>query len=311
MFHRIALALLLAAGAAAAQPAGDAVYRVTFEATWSAETHPESFPPDPHFSWLIGGTHDALVEFWAPGQLASPGIESMAETGGTATLTAEVEAQITAGRAGEVVRSLTFPDSPGSVDAEFTVTPDHPLLTLVTMVAPSPDWFAGVRGLDLRDGDGWLPELTVDLYPWDAGTDSGTGYTSPDQDTQPAQPIAAITGSPFSPGVPVGRYVFELVSQTTDVPAAAVLDAAAYPTPFNPRTTVAFTAPAAGRAGVTVHDPRGRRVRTLLDAAVPAGRRELAWDGRDDAGRPVPGGLYLVRVRQGDAAQVLRVALVR
>lgn len=312
MLHRLLLpALLLLAAGARAQPAGDAVYRVTFEATWSAATHPQGFPPNPHFSWLIGGTHDGQTEFWAPGQTASPGIESMAETGGTAALAAEVEAAIAAGHAGEVVRSVDYPVSPGSVDTEFTLTPDHPLLTLVTMIAPSPDWFVGVRGQDLRDGNVWIPEVTVDLHPWDAGTDSGTGYTSPDQDTQPAQPITAIAGSPFTPGAPVGRFVFELVSQTTGVPTAPRLTAAAAPTPFNPRTTISFTTPAADRTRVTVHDPRGRRVRTLRDGAAAAGRNSVAWDGRDDGGRALPAGLYLVRVQQAQETAVVRVVLAR
>ena len=36
-------------------------------------------------------------------------------------------------------------------------------LTWVSMLAPSPDWFVGVSGLPLRDEDGWIPSLTVDL----------------------------------------------------------------------------------------------------------------------------------------------------
>ena len=37
---------------------GDARYRVTFQATWSAETHPTNFPANPHFSGLVGATHN-------------------------------------------------------------------------------------------------------------------------------------------------------------------------------------------------------------------------------------------------------------
>ena len=54
-------------------------YTVVFEATWSAESHPDGFPPSPHFSGLIGGTHNDQVTFWEVGGLASPGMESMAE----------------------------------------------------------------------------------------------------------------------------------------------------------------------------------------------------------------------------------------
>lgn len=60
-------------------PEPSARYQVTFQATWSAATH--AVPPDPHFSRLIGGTHNASVRFWGAGLMASDGIEAMAERG--------------------------------------------------------------------------------------------------------------------------------------------------------------------------------------------------------------------------------------
>ena len=43
----------------------------------------------------------------------------------------------------------------------------HPYLSMVTMVAPSPDWFTGLNDFDMRDTDSgnWLQ----DLFPWDSG----------------------------------------------------------------------------------------------------------------------------------------------
>jgi hypothetical protein len=38
-------------------PAASARYQLTFEATWSDGTHPLEFPPNPHFSGLIGASH--------------------------------------------------------------------------------------------------------------------------------------------------------------------------------------------------------------------------------------------------------------
>lgn len=307
----LALALPFAASPLPAQPAGDALYRVEFRATWSADTHPDMFPSNAHFSWLIGGTHGDQVDFWTPGATASLGIERMAEWGSTQFLAAEVEAAIGDGHAGQVIESEEYPPSPGATFTDFTATPDAPLVTLTSMVAPSPDWFVGVRGLDLRDGDAWAPSLTVDLFPWDAGTDSGVAFTSPDQDTDPREPISAITGAPFSPGVPLGTFTFTLLSSSTGIPSAPSLEASAHPSPFNPRTTVGFTAPGSGPVDITVHDPRGRRVRTLLAGTVAAGRHERTWDGRDDDGAPMPAGLYLVRVRHGRDAAVLRVVLAK
>ncbi|MBD3220640.1 Omp28-related outer membrane protein [bacterium] len=74
----------------------------------------------------------------------------------------------------------------------------------------------------------------------------------------------------------------------------------AYPSPFNPQTRIRFELPAAGPVDVRVHDLAGRVVRTLVDGARrPAGTHEVVWRGRDDRGRALSSGVYLVRVRAG------------
>src|SRR5687767_6322821 len=62
-------------------PAAAARYRVTFDASWSAETHPTDIPANAHFSGLIGGTHASAATFWQEGAVASEGIRLMAERG--------------------------------------------------------------------------------------------------------------------------------------------------------------------------------------------------------------------------------------
>ena len=93
------------------------------------------------FSILIGGTHNNQVTFWQPGQLASTGIKSMAEFGGTSDLSPEVQTAINAGTADAVILGGAIGQSPGSTSSTFTANQAFPLVTLVTMVAPSPDWF--------------------------------------------------------------------------------------------------------------------------------------------------------------------------
>ncbi len=84
------------------------------------------------------------------------------------------------------------------------------------MIAPSPDWFVGVSGLSLRSGDSWINELSVDLDPYDAGTDSGISYEDPDADTDPQDPIAQITGFPFTGTGPLGTFTFEFLRTLAD-----------------------------------------------------------------------------------------------
>ncbi|MYH10326.1 MAG: hypothetical protein F4012_03475 [Gemmatimonadales bacterium] len=185
-----------------------ATYRVVFESTWSASTHPANFPGGAHLSPLIGAVHNGGVTFWEADGNATPGIESMAETGGTGTLTAEIQAEIP-GAALTVINGSGI-RSPGSTTIQaIALREDFPLITLVTMIAPSPDWFVGVSGLSLRDTDGnWIGELEVVLYPYDAGTDSGPDYASANDDTQPREPIHSLRGErPFS-DEPIGTFTF-------------------------------------------------------------------------------------------------------
>jgi hypothetical protein len=190
-------------------------YSVTFESTWRQETHPGDFPSDPHFSRLIGGTHSSRVRFWTPGGPASAGIEAMAEEGRTSPLDTEVQAAIAAGTGYSLIRGGGIARSPGAAAAEFDIGREHPLVSLVSMVAPSPDWFVGVDSLSLVEGGDWVAEKTVTLYPWDAGTDSGTTYAAPDQDTQPRQPVRALQGHPVALGgavAPFGSFSFRRIN---------------------------------------------------------------------------------------------------
>ena len=45
----------------------------------------------------------------------------------------------------------------------------YPLVSALTMIAPSPDWFVGVDSLNLCDGASWKSKVTVPMYAWDAG----------------------------------------------------------------------------------------------------------------------------------------------
>nr|AAL28538.1 HL01082p [Drosophila melanogaster] len=62
------------------------------------------------------------------------------------------------------------------------------------MFGPSPDWVVGISGLDLCTEDcSWKESMDFDLFPWDAGTDSGISYMSPNSETQPPERMYRIT----------------------------------------------------------------------------------------------------------------------
>ena len=193
---------------------GVATYSVTFTSTWSAATHPgSSFPSNAHFSPLIGATHNLSATFWLSDTVASPGIEQMAELGATSILRSEISAA--GANVRETIAGPGMATSPAEVKIpRFTASRSHSLVTLVTMIAPSPDWFVGVHDLALLDEQGaWQEEIIVTLYPYDAGSDDGADYASSDVEPTTHQPIVLLTGQiPFS-SESLGSFTFTRIKQ--------------------------------------------------------------------------------------------------
>ena len=195
----------------------EAAYTLTFQGVWTTAVTPDGVPDRAHFSRLVGAVHNAGVTFLASGGTASAGVESMAETGATATLESEVQTAISAGTARSTFQGST---DDGGVTATQTLNPTpstaHPRVTLVTMVAPTPDWFVGVSGLPLLNSSGrWLRSHTVNLYPWDAGTEDGTDFSLNNADTDPKVPIHSIRGTGKFSTEPIATLSFELQEVST------------------------------------------------------------------------------------------------
>lgn len=189
-----------------------AQYKVVFNATWSQATHPTDWPTNAHFSVLVGGTHNRAVHFFREGETASAGIQAMAEHGAWTPLLSEIAPAITNGTALFQLTGGSL-SSPGSVGFAFPqpMSRDFPLVTLVTMIAPSPDWFVGVDSLSLIEDDQWVSNKVVTLYGMDAGTDSGVTYASPDLVTVPRGVVTQMTGFPALVNgaiVPFGTFTF-------------------------------------------------------------------------------------------------------
>ena len=139
-------------------------YRVTFDAVWSSTTHPTDFPSNAHFSGLIGLTHTPNVALFELGTIASPGMVNMAETGGKSPLDSEIQTVIAGGQGQTLISGGGIGTSPGTVSVEFDIENSHPLVSITTMIAPSPDWFVGVRDLNLFENGDWTNSLTCLLY---------------------------------------------------------------------------------------------------------------------------------------------------
>jgi len=189
-------------------------YRITFENLWNAQDYPQEFPDDAHLSLIGGALHDGDVEFWAFGQPVSAGMDDLAETGRIDLLLYdEVVPAIEAGNASATIeyREYTGPmvdGVPGTSTFDIEANAVWPLLTLATMLGPSPDWFVGVSGLALDGADGWQERIVVDLPLLDGGTRSDI--------------VPSMFGPAIDPPDPVGYIAYDPATGTylpSDEPA--------------------------------------------------------------------------------------------
>jgi len=178
-------------------------YRVTFDAAWMELTHPTDFPGEEpniaRFSPVAGMTHNASIQLFEEGTIASPGIVEISQSGSRQPLDAEIAALIGAGSAETYIESATrVRPSPDTISTTFEVSTSHPYLSLTSMIAPSPDWIVGFNNLNLVEDGKFLESRIIQFVPYDTGSDSGESFASDNQDTQPRQPIVEITDGPLS-----------------------------------------------------------------------------------------------------------------
>ena len=74
---------------------------------------------------------------------------------------------------------------------------------------------------------------------------------------------------------------------------------------------VTFGQAAEDESRADIYDVRGRRLAQLAHGRFAPGQHVLRWDGRDQSGRAVANGVYIVRVVTGGTAHTAKVALVR
>lgn len=209
------LALLLACSMGYADTVN---YDLIFDSTWSAETHPNAFPTNAHYSGTVVATHSAEYSMWAPGVLSSPGMKRIAEQGGGDILAAEVQAAIEAGTAGTFSTLPAINNSPRSAMTRVPASSTHTLVSFASMIAPSPDWIVGAHDISLVDEQGnWLPEIVMDVLPYDAGTDSGVDFTSANLATDPFVPLFGLSDQdPFTGTGTMGTFTLRLTSLPGD-----------------------------------------------------------------------------------------------
>jgi PKD domain/Putative Ig domain/FlgD Ig-like domain len=103
------------------------------------------------------------------------------------------------------------------------------------------------------------------------------------------------------------------ITVTIKTGGGALVSASAYPNPFNPQTSIAYSVQKAGTVSVRIYSIDGRLVRTLVDNQYTmAGTHEVGWNGRDNLGHEVRSGIYFVQsVLNGSDRAVTKISLMK
>ncbi|WP_051238694.1 T9SS type A sorting domain-containing protein [Gaetbulibacter saemankumensis] len=180
-----------------------ASYTISLSTTWNATDH-SSIPPNAHWSALVGATHKNTHTFFNIGQLATLGIKNVAELGSNTAFNNEVNSAIANNKANAYINVEGKTGALATFTIEnLQVSEEYPSLTLVSMIAPSPDWFIGINSENLRSennniNNGWKETYTKDVFAYDAGTDDGTDYTSNNLASDPPIEITKIKDYPIN-----------------------------------------------------------------------------------------------------------------
>jgi hypothetical protein len=113
---------------------------------------------------------------------------------------------------------------------------------------------------------------------------------------------------------PADRYRFNpfdaVICYSESIPEHFLV-ASPYPQPAREWVRLRTDLPAEALLRAEVYDMLGRRVRTLYDGTLPAGRHLLSWNGHEQSGAPAPTGNYFIRVAAQGQQQTRQVLLLR
>jgi len=114
-----------------------------------------------------------------------------------------------------------------------------------------------------------------------------------------------ITAKALSDGVRI-RGSIDMVKQ-----GASTITSTASPNPLNPETSISYSVGTGGMVSIRIFSVSGRLVRNLSEEPAAAGTYRVRWNGHGEDGRPVPSGIYFVRVEQNGASSISKLSVLR
>jgi flagellar hook capping protein FlgD len=108
-----------------------------------------------------------------------------------------------------------------------------------------------------------------------------------------------------------GYLVPNSTSSVNPTPGAPSLGMRAAPNPATKDVELSFVLAKRQPVVLAVFSVEGRRIRTLQRGPLEAGHHQLAWDGRDDHGKPVADGMYFARLEAAEGSRTTSIVHVR
>ena len=166
--------------------------------------------------------------------------------------------------------------------------------------------------LRLYDDQGGLIDTVLydDSDPWPIGPD-GNGPTLELLNPFYDNALAESWASSFDYGTP-GYQNSTLLSHeiSSNLPNNFFLFNN-YPNPFNPSTTISYNLPIDSYVNISIFDVLGRRIKTLINKHMRAGKNFVHWNGLNDQGKLVAGGVYIYTIESGDYKESKKMILLK
>ena len=85
-----------------------------------------------------------------------------------------------------------------------------------------------------------------------------------------------------------------------------------YPNPFNTETTITFSLTEnTENTELSIYNIRGRKVKTLINKELSAGRHLVVWDAKDENNKQVPCGTYFYKIKAGKFTSTKKMILMK
>lgn len=116
----------------------------------------------------------------------------------------------------------------------------------------------------------------------------------------------------YDSGCEFGKWTMYCSFETsTSAPGIETGSLEAWPNPFNPSVRISFELDSSCDTRVSIHDVSGRKLKTLQQGFLPAGRHSFDWEGRSEAGIDLPSGLYFARLQTGNRSHACKLSLMK